>query len=103
MGDNPEIVADADVEALEENVVQELPPFRLYCHVSQVLLADAEIWKEEEVILEVLKVIVGAVRLIASRLTVADAVIVPMYTPAYVPENRHEADSGTLFFVPSEL
>ena len=63
----------------------------------------AEILKPFAVIFEVVKVTVGALRSMEFRSTVAEAVIVPMETPEYVPEKRHEADSTTPVFVPFAL
>ena len=69
------------VPAVEEKVVQELPLFVLYRQVSQVADAEADILNPFAVMLEVLKVTVGAVRSMVFRVMVVDAVIVPMEVP----------------------
>lgn len=56
-------------------------PFRLYCQISDVAEDEAEIVKPLAVILETEQDTVGAVRSMLLRVTVADAVIVPMDTP----------------------
>ena len=102
-GESEDTVTLALVEAVLEKVVQEEPPFRLYCHISAVLDEVAEILNPLAVTPLVLKATVGVLRSILSRLTVVEAVIVPTDTPEYVPENLHDADSATPVLVPSEL
>ena len=81
MGESVERVTLALVPAVEENCVQVLPPFRLYCQMSAAAEEDAEILNPLAVILETEQETVGAVRSMLLRVTVADAVIVPMDTP----------------------
>lgn len=99
-GESEDSAALALVDAFEEKVVQVAPPFKLYCQRSAEAEDDAEILNPFAVIFDVLKLTVGALRSIVLRSTVADAVIVPMDTPEYVPENRHDADKATPVFVP---
>ena len=80
MGESEESVTVALVPAVAENCVQVLPPFRLYCQISDVAEDEAEIVKPLAVILETEQDTVGAVRSMLLRVTVADAVIVPMDT-----------------------
>lgn len=61
-----------------ENCVQDDPLFVLYCQMSEVADEVAEILNPLAVMLDVLKDTVGAVRSMLSRLTVVDAVIVPI-------------------------
>ena len=80
-GESEERVMLALVPAVVENCVHELPPFRLYCHISYVAEEDAEIVKPLAVMLETEQDTVGAVRLMLFRVTVVEAVMVPMDTP----------------------
>ena len=63
----------------------------------------AAILKLLAVMLEIEQVTVGAVRSMASRSMVVDAVIEVMEVPEYVPENRQYADRATPVLVPLEL
>ena len=80
-GESEERVMLALVPAVVENCVHELPPFRLYCHISDVAEEDAEIVKPLAVMLETEQDTVGAVRSMLFRVTVVEAVMVPMDTP----------------------
>ena len=62
------------VPAVEENVVQKLPLFVLYCQVSQVAEAEADILNPFAVMLEVENETVGAAR------SIFVSVMVPPYS-----------------------
>ena len=80
-GDNEESVILADVPAVVENCVHEVPPFRLYCQMSEVADEVADILKPFAVILETEQETVGAERSMLLSVTVVEAVMVPMDTP----------------------
>ena len=80
-GESEDSAALALVDAFEEKVVQLAPPFKLYCQLSAAAEDEAEILNPFAVTFDVLKLTVGALRSIVLRLTVADAIIVPMDTP----------------------
>ena len=58
-----------------------VPPFRLYCQMSDVAEEDAEILKPLAVMPETEQDTVGAVRSMLLRATVVEAVMVPIDTP----------------------
>ena len=55
--------------------------FRLYCQISDVAEDEAEIVKPLAVILETVQDTVGGVRSMLFRVTVVEAVMVPIDTP----------------------
>ena len=75
----------------------------LYCHISAFAEDFAVSFIPDAVISLADTVTVGAERSMASSETVVDAVIVPIGVPEYVPSKRHDAESDTPVFVPSEL
>ena len=103
LGESEERVTLALVPAVVENCVQEVPPFRLYCQMSDVAEDEAEIVKPLAVMPETEQDTVGAERSMLLRVTVVEAVMVPIDTPEYVPEKRQDADKATPDFVPSAL
>ena len=89
-GESEERVILALVPAVAENCVHELPPFRLYCHISDVAEEDAEIVKPLAVMLETEQDTVGAVRSMLFRVTAVSYTHLDVYkrqssayTPAY--------------------
>ena len=80
-GDKEESVILADVPAVVENCVHVLPPFRLYCQMSEVADEVADILKPFAVILETEQETVGAERSMLLSVTEVEAVMVPMDTP----------------------
>ena len=81
LGKSVERVTLALVPAVDENCVQVLPPFRLYCQMSAVAEEDAEILNPLAVMLETEQDTVGAERSMLFRVTVVEAVMVPTDTP----------------------
>ncbi len=81
LGESVERVTLALVPAVVENCVQEVPPFKLYCQRSAVAEEDAEILNPLAVMLETEQDTVGAERSMLFRVTVVEAVIVPIDTP----------------------
>ena len=69
------------VPTVVENCVQEVPPFRLYCQMSDVAEDEAEIVKPLAVMPETEQDTVGAERSMLLRVTVVEAVMVPIDTP----------------------
>ena len=61
-GDKDESVMLAEVPAVVENCVHEVPLFKLYCHMSAVAEEDAEILNPLAVMLETEQETVGADR-----------------------------------------
>ena len=99
-GDRDDRTIDAFVDDEVENFVQLLPSLRLYSHTSAVAEEVEDILNPLADILDIEHETDGAVLSILFRDTDVDAVIVLIYTPLYVPLNRHEADSCTPFFSP---
>ena len=81
LGESVERVTLALVPAVVENCVQEVPPFRLYCQMSDVAEEDAEILKPLAVMPETEQDTVGAERSMLFRVTVVETVMVPIDTP----------------------
>ena len=80
-GDRDERVMLAEVPAVVENCVHVLPPFRLYCQMSEVAEEEPDILNPLAVMPVTEHETVGALRSIELSVTEADAVIVPMDTP----------------------
>lgn len=103
MGESVERVTLALVPAVVENCVQEVPPFKLYCQRSAVAEEDAEILNPLAVMLETEQDTVGAERSMLFRVTVVEAVIVPIDTRNKCRKTATKRKVPRLDFVPSAL